>query len=735
MRDFQMIDFLNSLQRNNVEEVNKFARDYGPLNAQFGGVTWDLPENANQFISTSISNNNAQAYAKVLREKLKAFGGNEQTIKVKKTNTGWQIEIDKNVIWQHVGRILMKIELDKYHQAVLTLENGILKKEKPPQVAIDSFNARIEGILEQAKKGYQRENLPPYPEWFLENKEKVESWIASPHLRPEIKQQLQSILHPEEKFQASASQEEQELERIYQILRDVIPEGDQAVVKHAGTPRIPGTQVRVEFNFPPHNQNGTFNAEHFSAIKNALAELGVIDPFSSVSFHGASPFIVIKPTPDGRVFNDPNFESKFRASYQAKIRMEQERQESRKEQELDKIFAVLSSVIKEGKSAVTKHSGSASSPGKQVRVEFNFPPHNVNQTYNSEEYAAIKKTLVDLGLVPDELSHGPSPFMVIKPTESNWVLSNPHFEENFRKAYAMNTSPVRGLIQTEVNGVQENLKYANNPIKNTISQKRCEDVANQAILKIISLVKDGQPNWFQENPAILNEWLKDERVKHSVKQQLQSLFRPEDYYSRTYSPQNQLVSFVYQKLQEAERDMYQRFLSTGGGYNLSLELDSLLKKLEAMDKGFLLNSPASIQKLFEYEQDVNANPLLKMMLEELVKNPDYKAHVVDEKIAIIKRDIEGALKYLGDDERMLHNTRGIKSQQDILNTSIPTFIDHIKANPNKMGEMNPLLERLMASKDLTEANKHNLRELMAVAKASVKPPAEAEPALPRRPLP
>ncbi len=296
LRDYELVDCLNGVQKNTLQGASSLMSEYAQLKNQFGAGTWVLPENAAVMQIQVANKGMGERYAQALRHKLIQFGADASNIKLKANPVGvWIIELDKALLWQQVGRMMMRAELDKYNIVVNSLLNGILKREKPPAAAVNSFNARIDGMLQQAVNGYLIENYPPSPEWFMEHKAEAEIWLQKPYLLPELKQQVEEIL-----------KRTQEINILYTVLRNNFKEGDKAVFIYLGSATEPDQHVRVV---------GTIHPAYFNVLKQTLIQLGVIDP----GMQNTSLFLEVKPTRNYQVLNDLHFEEKFRQAYHANL--------------------------------------------------------------------------------------------------------------------------------------------------------------------------------------------------------------------------------------------------------------------------------------------------------------------------------------------------------------------------------------------------------------------------------
>ncbi len=478
----------------------------------------------------------------------------------------------------------------------------------------------------------------------------------------------------------SSLSEEDALQKIAQVLGKVLNDGAQAVTRHPGSETNPGKQVRVEYNF----LQGMAQDENIKAVKQTLIQLGLLDSNYNESHHGVSPFLVIKSPADRAFLNDPNFEVQLRKIYR----------EQKNQLELESISNFLKNAINDGQQGVTMHGGSPSVPGRQVRIEYNFPPHSTNGTYNAMHFDAIKKALTQIGVEFQEASHGNSPFIVIQPTAGNRFLNDSSLYIKFLEAYQAQLFTPAVFRQLEK--IQADTIYITAQDKNIAKRLEAETRLNDGIERIIELAQNGDASqgiqsnseWLKQNQPLIDTWLKSDVVKHSIKQQLQKLTRPEQFYDRAYKASDPLLDTIMQKLLEQEKVVLASIKSMNpGGYNISLDIDNLLKKLKELDGKTRAEIVKALPALLEGAQSTNATSALNQIINKVKNDPEVVALSSPQAITLaqIARHLElvnGDINYL---ERGMHDPRRTQNSTNTLNNGINAIITFTQAGDQERG--------------------------------------------------
>ncbi len=498
-----------------------------------------------------------------------------------------------------------------------------------------------------------------------------------------ISDQVKSFEAPPQKVEAKRSSsfsEEEALQKIAQVLGEVLDGGSQAVTTHPGSETNLGKQVRVEYNFLP----GGAMHQNIEAVKQTLIQLGLLDSNYNESHHGVSPFLVIKSPADRAFLNDPNFEVQLRKIYQ----------EQKDKLELESFSRVLKGAIHDGEQGVIIHEGSATVPGRQVRIEYNFPPHSTNGTYNAVHFEAIQKALTQIGVEFSIPKHGNSPFIVIKPTAGNRFLNDPNLYIKFQEAYQGQL--FISAVFRQLEKIQADTIYITAQDKNIAKRLEAETRLNDGIERIIELAQNGDASqgiqsnseWLKQNQPLIDTWLNSDIVKHSIKQQLQKLTRPEQFYDRAYKASDPLLDTIMQKLLEQEKVVLASIKSMNpGGYNISLDIDNLLKKLKELDGKTRAEIVKALPALLEGAQSANATSALNQIINKVKNDPEVVALSSPQAITLaqIARHLElvnGDINYL---ERGMHDARRIQNSTNTLNNGINAIITLSQAGDQERG--------------------------------------------------
>lgn len=589
-------------------EAEATAKEYAALRASIAGdAKWNLPENKPWAQLELNSKENAEKYIKSLREKLARFGANENNIRIR-TNPATNsivIEVDKQLLWQHLGFYEAKENVRMIHEHINKFL-GLAERRKgaTSKEVLENINDYIINLLDTCENG-KGDVYPAYPQWIQENKGVLKTWLKSSILTENTKQRINEALDPSLKKQRrvevfNVTMPKRDVDKATMEVEDVLDHIDMLI--HTLEQNI-GYHSRIHKDYfqsntlPEKSPQLDQDMRIQNTINKAIAafidkhlnfptdeKVNIIYPHwfetNRDYFLKITETDYVNPDLQQKILKHLNHKNYYARIYQSqdpvirKIMAELDAKDKHMQTEMAKVIPGgknLAHAIDRLLKNIENIDKSTLSTGAKAELISDL----LNDLRKESDKASFRRH-EGLRKIAEEVSNIPEIKNYLSQertaSEKNEAQMYRHLEDINRHG--------EYLDQTYENEVK-----AQTITTPTMFMARKVVTASRMNAALMEVLKMAPSEWFLENTELVNKWIKNGYIDHEVRQGLQKKIKSPSYFDRAYQPEDPLVKIVIAKiLKVGDKYIEDRV----GVNNLNLHIDALLtrlKKIETQGRG------------------------------------------------------------------------------------------------------------------------------------------------------